>query len=66
MKYAYEKEDDVEAEFTVIQSECGAWMLLIRPESEINYNGFLDGVRNFLFQETGMDDSRPESEAEIN
>lgn len=59
-------EDGPEAEFTVIQSECGAWMLLVKPEIEINYNKFLDAVRTFLWEQTGMDDSRPESEIDIN
>ena len=59
-------ENDIGAEFTVIMSECGAWLLMIKPEEEIDYNGFLDGVRSFLFQQTGMDDSVPDDELEIN
>lgn len=64
--YEYEETEGPEAEFTVIQSECGSWLLMIKPERDINYSQFLDGVRTFLWRETGMDDSRPESEKDIN
>lgn len=62
----YDIDDDIGAEFTVIQSECGAWLLMVKPDVEINYVKFLDGVRSFLMRETGMDDSLPESDKEIN
>jgi hypothetical protein len=66
VSFAYEQEEGPEAEFTVITSECGAWMLLVKPEREINYKEFMDAVRTFLFDESGLDDTRPDSEVEIN
>lgn len=57
---------DIGAEFTVIQSECGAWLLMIKPEREIDYTEFLDGIRSFLLDQSGLDDTRPEGDNEIN
>lgn len=62
----HEETNQIPAEFTVIQSECGSWLLVVKPSESIDYDGFLDGVRSFLLEQTGMDDSVPESESEIN
>lgn len=67
MSFQYEDEyDDPEAEFSVITSECGAWMLLVRPEREIDYKEFCDAIRSFLYEQTGLDDTKPSSDQEIN
>lgn len=49
----------VECEYTVINSECGSWLLLVKPEQEITYQGFLDAIRSFMRESNEMDEAGP-------
>lgn len=56
----------IPAEFTVVESECGSWLLIVKPSEVINYDEFLDAIRSYLTEQTGMDDLGPSDKDPVN